>query len=264
MMVGPQEEQAMQTGTPGGAWRRLASLVIAAASMFTAGCAGLAPAPDYAAIVAAPDRAASDRPIDARRRQPQLLAFTGVRPGMRVLDLDAAAGYTTELLARAVGASGVVYAQDSRGQMERARVRMDERMKTPAMANVVRVVREYDDPVPPGIAPLDLATFFFGYHDLAFTDVDRAAMNRKLFDAMKPGGVVVVADHSARAGAGTSVAKSLHRIEESVIRREFEAAGFRLVAEGGFLRNPDDPRDTLVFRSPVPVDEFVLKFEKPR
>jgi len=125
-------------------------------------------------------------------------------------------------------------------------------------------VREYDDPVPPGAAPLDLVTFFFGYHDLAFTDVDRAAMNRRLFDALRPGGVVVVADHSARAGAGTTVVKTLHRIEESVIRRELEAAGFRLVGEGGFLRNPGDPRDTLVFRSPVPVDEFVLKFEKPR
>jgi len=254
----------MPTGIPAGAWRRLTRLALVAVPLLAAGCANLAPAPDYAAIVAAPDRAASDRPIDARRRQPQLLAYTGARPGMRVLDLDAAAGYSTELLARVVGPTGVVYAQDSKGQMERARLRMDERMKTPAMANVVRVVREYDDPVPPGAAPLDLVTFFFGYHDLANTAVDRAAMNRRLFEAVRPGGVVVVADHSARAGAGTTVSKTLHRIEESVIRRELEAAGFRLVAEGGFLRNPDDPRDTLVFRSPVPVDEFVLKFEKPR
>lgn len=254
----------MHTGSPVGAWRRLHRLALVALLLLAAGCANLAPAPDYAAIVAAPDRPAADRPIDARRRQPQLLAYTGARPGMRVLDLDAAAGYTTELLARAVGPTGVVYAQDSKGQMERARLRMDERMKTPAMANVVRVVREYDDPVPPGAAPLDLVTFFFGYHDLANTAVDRAAMNRRLFEAVRPGGVVVVADHSARAGAGTTVSKTLHRIEESVIRSELEAAGFRLVAEGGFMRNPDDPRDTLVFRSPVPVDEFVLKFEKPR
>lgn len=254
----------MPTGIPAGAWRRLTRLALVAVPLLAAGCANLAPAPDYAAIVAAPDRAASDRPIDARRRQPQLLAYTGARPGMRVLDLDAAAGYTTELLARVVGPTGVVYAQDSKGQMERARLRMDERMKTPAMANVVRVVREYDDPVPPGAAPLDLVTFFFGYHDLANTAVDRAAMNRRLFEAVRPGGVVVVADHSARAGAGTTVSKTLHRIEESVIRSELEAAGFRLVGEGGFLRNPGDPRDTLVFRSPVPVDEFVLKFEKPR
>jgi len=241
-------------------------LVVAAACAAMLGCAmpGHAPEPDYAAVIAAPDRAAADRQTDARRRQPQLLAFTGVRPGMRVLDLDAAAGYTTELLARVVGPGGVMYAQDSKSVMERARVRMDERMSTPPMANVVRVQREYDDPVPPGAAPLDLVTFFFGYHDVAYTDVDRARMNRRVFEALRPGGTLVVADHSASAGAGVGVAKTLHRIEESVVRRELEAAGFVLVEEGGFLRNPADPRDTVVFRSPVPVDEFVLKFARPR
>jgi predicted methyltransferase len=93
--------------------------------------------------------------------------------------------------------------------------------------------------------------------------VDRARMNRALFDALKPGGVLVIADHSAQPGAGTSVAKSLHRIEESTLRAEVEAAGFKLVAEADFLRNPGDMRDAIVFRPQTPVDEFVLKFVKP-
>lgn len=255
----------MQRHGTTGALRRIAALAIAATVTALAGCAGMGggAAPDYAAIIAAPDRADADRAIDPRRRQPQLLAFTGVRPGMRVLDMSAAAGYTTELLARVVGASGVVYAQDSKSLMERARLRMDERMKTPPMAKVVRLVRDFDDPVPPGVAPLDLVTFFFAYHDVAYGDADRAKMNRRLFEALKPGGVLVVADHSAVAGAGTGVSKTLHRIEEAVVRREFEAAGFRLLEEGNFLRSPVDPRDTVVFRSPVPVDEFVLKFVRP-
>ena len=84
-----------------------------------------------------------------------------------------------------------------------------------------------------------------------------------MFDALKPGGVYIVADHSARAGAGITVGKSLHRIEESVVLREVEAAGFRFVAEGGFLRNPADPRDASVFKPAQPNDEFVLKFVKP-
>jgi predicted methyltransferase len=75
--------------------------------------------------------------------------------------------------------------------------------------------------------------------------------------------VLVVADHAAQAGAGTAVAKSLHRIEEAVLRREIEAAGFRLIEEGQFLRNPADPRDEMVFRAKLPVDEFVLKFVRP-
>ncbi len=93
--------------------------------------------------------------------------------------------------------------------------------------------------------------------------VDRAEMNRKMFAALKPGGFLVIADHSARPGDGTSVGKTFHRIEESVLRQEIEAAGFKLVAEADFLRHPEDPRDVIVFRPVVPVDEFVLKYQKP-
>jgi predicted methyltransferase len=88
-------------------------------------------------------------------------------------------------------------------------------------------------------------------------------MNRKLFAALKPGGFLVIADHSARAGDGVTVGKTLHRIEESTLRREIEAAGFKLAAEADFLRRPEDPRDAAVFRPQVPVDEFVLKYQKP-
>ena len=93
--------------------------------------------------------------------------------------------------------------------------------------------------------------------------VDRAEMNRKLYAALKPRGVLVIADHSARAGDGTSVGKTFHRIEENVLRREIETAGFKLVAEGDFWRHPEDPRDfSIQPPSGKPVDEFVLKFQK--
>jgi len=218
---------------------------------------------DYGAMVASPDRSEADRQTDQRRNPELLLAFTGVRPGMRVLDMGAGGGYSTELLARAVGSGGTVYGQDSPGVSPRASERFDERAKMPAMRNVVRVLRDYDDPVPPGVRNLDLITFFFAYHDTAFMSVDRARMNHALFGALKPGGVLVIADHSAQPGTGTSVAKSLHRIEEAVLRREIEAAGFTLAAEGDFLRHREDPRDSIVFRPKVPVDEFVLKFVRP-
>lgn len=239
---------------------RSAALVLLA----LAGCAATpGEAPDYRAVVASPDRSEADRETDRRRKPEQLLAFTGVRRAMTVLDMGAGAGYSTELLARAVGAKGTVYAQESPAASSRAKERFEERASAPAMRNVVRVLRPYDDPVPPGARPLDLVTFFFAYHDTVFMPVDRAKMNRALFDALKPGGVLVVSDHSAQPGAGVSVAKTLHRIEESTLRREIEAAGFKLVAEGDFLRNPGDLRDAIVFRPQTPVDEFVLKFEKP-
>jgi predicted methyltransferase len=220
-------------------------------------------APDYAAIIAAPDRSEADRETDKRRDPVQLLAFTGVRPGMKVLDMGAAAGYSTELLARVVGPSGAVYATDSPAVAERVKDRFDARAAGPAMKNVVRLVRNYDDPVPADTGALDLVTFFFFYHDTTYMEVDRDKMNRALFAALKPGGLLVIADHSARPGDGATVGKTFHRIEESTLRHEVEAAGFQFVEEGGFLRHPEDPRDVVVFKPKVPVDEFVLKFRKP-
>ena len=220
-------------------------------------------APDYQAIVAAPDRSDADRQTDQRRQPAKMLAFTGVKGGMKVLDMGAGAGYSTELLARAVGPDGKVWAQESAAVMERVKDKFDIRAQNPAMKNVVHLIRNYDDPISPDVSGLDLVTFFFAYHDVTYMAADRAAMNSKMFAALKPGGFLIIADHSARAGDGTSVAKTLHRIEESTLRKEIEAAGFKLAAEADFLRHPEDPRDAPVFHPPVPVDEFVLKYQKP-
>src|SRR6267142_3247333 len=228
------------------------------------GPGALAQTPDYEAIVASPDRTDGDRQADARRQPAKLLAFTGVTAGMKVLDMEASAGYSNELLARAVGPSGTIYAQDSAAVIERfVKDKFDIRAKKPVMKNVVHVVRDFDDPIPPDVSGLDLITFFFAYHDITFMPVDRAVMNKKMFAALKPGGILVIADHSAKPGEGTSVAKTIHRIEESVLRREVEAAGFKLVSEGDFLRHPEDTRDFSVNRPTGPVDEFVLKFQRP-
>jgi predicted methyltransferase len=94
--------------------------------------------------------------------------------------------------------------------------------------------------------------------------VDRAQMNKALFAALKPGGVLVIADHSARPEDADKVGKLYHRIAEATVRAELEAAGFKFVESTDFLRNPEDPRTAIVFRSPIKVDEFVLKFAKPK
>jgi predicted methyltransferase len=168
------------------------------------------------------------------------------------------------LLARAVGPTGIVYAQDSAAVIERfVKDKFDIRARKPAMKNVVHVVRDFDDPIPPDVSGLDLITFFFAYHDITYMEVDRPTMNKKMLAALKPGGFLIIADHSAKPGDGVSVAKTLHRVEESIVRQELEAAGFKLVEEGNFLRNPEDPREAAVFRPQVPNDEFVLKYQKP-
>jgi len=231
-----------------------------------AGCAAMRDQTpiDYAAIIAAPDRSAADRNNDVRRKAVQLLAFTGVRPGMKVLDVATGGGYSTELMARGVGPTGIVYGQDSPTTIATARANYDARAKTPAMKNVVRYLRPFDDPVPQEVRDLDLITFFFEYHEMPRANIDFAKMNKRLFDLLKPGGVLVIADHSALPGTGGEMGPTLHRIEEAYVRKHVEAAGFKLVEEGNFLRSPADKRDVTVFRNTVPNDEFVLKFQKPR
>ena len=182
---------------------------------------------------------------------------------MKVLDMGAGGGYSTELMARAVAPAGVVYGQNPADLGERAKTRFESRLNTAAGKNIVSLVRPFDDPVPADVRDLDLITFLFFYHDTTYMAVDRAEMNRKLHAALKAGGVLVIADHSARPGDGTSVGKTFHRIEESALRREIEAAGFKLVAEGDFWRHPEDPRDfSIQPPSGRAVDEFVLKFQK--
>jgi predicted methyltransferase len=220
-------------------------------------------APNYAAILAAPDRSDADRKNDARRHAAELLAFTGVRPGMKELDMGADAGYSSELMARCVAPNGTVYAQNAPGTPARAMDAFNERMKSPAMKNVVADIQPFDNPIPAGVNNLDLITFFFAYHDTTYLPIDRAKMDKAMFDALKPGGTLVITDYAAAPGAPVTTGKQFHRLDENIEKREIEAAGFKLADEGNFLRNPNDTHDFIIFGAKIPIDIYVLKFRKP-
>jgi len=217
-----------------------------------------------------------------------MLEFIGIRPGMVALDLSTGGGYTSELLARATGATGRVYGQSTpsvvrtppaapeggaaaaasasaAGAPRPSPMALAERAQKPAVRSLVAVVRPFESPVPDEVAHegLDLVTFMFNYHDLGHMGVDRGQLNQAVFAALKPGGMYVIADHAGRQGTGISESGTLHRIEQSFLQAEVERAGFKLVAEGRFLRNPSDPHDQNTLNPPQPKDEFVLKFVKP-
>jgi len=249
--------------------------------------------------VASPDRTAADRTNDQRRKPEQMLAFIGVKPGSAALDISAAGGYTTELLARAIGPNGAVYGQSAPPRADAPRPAQPEGNSTgmaapttaPAaapvrrtspeqlaaraeamraaknveFASIVPIVQPFDNPVPAQVTPgkLDLVTFMFNYHDMGFMGVDRAGMNRAVFNALKSGGQYVIADHAGRPGTGISESGTLHRMEEAFLIKEIEAAGFKLAARGDFLRNPNDPKDKNTPDPPQPKDDFVVKFVKP-
>ena len=245
--------------------RLMAVVVLASVTLVAASCSTRGPK----AIVAAADRSPADRILDAGRKPEDLLRFLDLEPGMRVAELGAGGGYTTELLARAVGPTGVVYAQNSRFILERFAAKpWAERLVKPVMQNVVRVDRDFDDPLPPEAYDLDRVVIVLFYHDTVWMDVDRVAMNEAVFRALKPGGLYVVIDHSARSGAGYNDVRTLHRIEESMLRSEIEDVGFTLARESDFLRNPADPRDwndspTAAGERRGTSDRFALAFVKP-
>jgi predicted methyltransferase len=266
--------------------RKLALAALLAASM-AAGCArGDAPparrpqggviriahpgvTPFIREIVFDPDRLDADRALDAGRRAEELLAFLDVAPGQRLGEIGAGGGYTTELVARAVGERGRVYAENNRFVLERFAAKpWSDRLERRAMRNVVRVDREFDDPFPPEANDLDAVYVILFYHDTVWMGADRDRMNRAVFAALRPGGFYFIVDHAARPGSGAADAKALHRIDEAFVIPEVERAGFKLHAVGDFLRNPADKRDWNASPSAAgdrrgSSDRFALQFVKP-
>jgi len=212
----------------------------------------------YQQVAASPIRTDDDRQVDAARKPVGFLQFAKVQPGMMILDVATGRGYTTQLLALTVGNSGKVWAQ-----ADQPRDELLKRLASHPQPNIIPIVRPYDDPVPDDAPKLDLITIILNYHDIAYMPVDRVKMDMRLFSALKSGGHLIVIDHSAKKGEGITVAKSLHRIEESVVLDELKKAGFQLEQEGDFLHNPADPRDQPFFHMKMPTDSFALRFVKP-
>lgn len=220
-------------------------------------------------IVAAADRSEPDRKLDAGRKPIDMLTFFGVTSGMHVADLGSGTGYTSELLARSVGPSGHVIAQDSptwKGPwMEKP---WAERAAKPLMANTEHVFGAWTDPLPAGTSELDGVFFVCAYHDVLAEHQDSNQLDKAVFAALKHGGVFVVIDNSAKDGTGSSDSEKFHRVDEKLVRDEVTRAGFRFVAAADFLRNPTDTRDWNAdpgAKDPRvhTQDRFVLKFVKP-
>jgi predicted methyltransferase len=224
--------------------------------------------PAVQAIVDAADRSDDDRKLDAGRHPGELLSFLALKPGERVAEVAAGGGYTSELLARAVGPKGKVWSENPAFIMKFAEKPWTARLAKPVMKNVVRLDRELDAPLPADAKNLDAVVDVLFYHDTVWMGVDRDKMNKAVFDALKHGGQYVIVDHSAPEGVGTADVKSTHRIDELFVIREVERAGFHLAGYADFLRNPadtrdwnDSPREAGERRGTS--DRFVLKFVKP-
>jgi predicted methyltransferase len=227
----------------------LAALVIAA-------CATTRSPQNYAAVLTHPARPDDERALDGVRKPAEVMAFYGVKSGDKVADIFAARGYYTAILSQLVGKDGMVYAANSKPRPE-----LHERVKQPALANVRILDGPLDKVALPQDGSLDFVFIHLDYHDL--TPEARIAMNKRIFGALKRGGAYGVVDHSAKEGVGDSAAKTLHRIEKTLVVKEVSSVGFRLDKEGTMLRRDDDTRDFNVLKERGRSDRFVLRFEKP-
>jgi predicted methyltransferase len=211
----------------------------------------------YQAAVASPIRTDEDRKSDAKRKPAEFLAFAQVKPGMKALDVSSGGGATASLLTAAVGSKGEVWAQNGKPN-----AKLTERVGGSTLPNLHAVVADFNDPVPKGTPPLDLITINMSYHDIVNTPADRAAMNKRLYEALKPGGMLVIVDNAAKKGSGLSATKTLHRIDEETVVEEVTKAGFKLDARSDYLHVAADPREQPFFKMDAPDDKFALRFKK--
>ena len=225
-----------------------------------------------AAKVAVGDSSRPDSDItrDADRKPEQTLAFSGIKPGDKIADYVADAGYFARLFASVVGPAGHVYAVEPTAFFKfehfvKAVAELQGYAVTHPNVTVTTAAALEGLKFP---EKLDLFWISRNYHDLHdkfMGPVDTAAFNNAVYEALKPGGYYIVLDHSAAPGAALDVTETLHRIESSTVRREVEAAGFKFDSESSILANPADPRTAQVFDKTIRghTDQFILKFRKP-
>ena len=219
------------------------------------------------AALADAGRPATDTSRDAARHPAELLAFAGVKPGDKVGDFIMGGGYFTRLFAPAVGPAGKVYAYQPKEFIQfNGEYQKSLDAVAAAYPNVTPLNNSLGAVSFP--EPLDVIFTAQNYHDLHLGFIPApalAAIDKAIFNSLKPGGVLIVVDHSAIDGTGDTRSKALHRIDIATVKSELTAAGFVLEGESQVLRNPADPRTASVFDPVIKgqTDQFVLKFRKP-
>lgn len=249
---------------------RAALLCVAFALPLAAGALASAPRlPAYVARAAADPARRDQAGDDARRHGPEIVAFAGLRPGGKVLDLIPGAAYWTRLFARTVGPRGHVYGVWPKAYADEAGRNVTDYQalgRTAAFANVSGSVQPTDRLTVP--EPVDLVFTAQNYHDYPdkfMGRLDPSVFNKAAFAALKPGGVLLIIDHVAAAGSGMRDTDTLHRIDPAIVRKQVTAAGFRFVGQSRLLANPADDHRKPVFDRAIRgrTDQFIYKFVKP-
>ena len=243
--------------------KRIVWALAAVASSLAFTGSALAQIPDYVAKAVADPGRAQDVKDDERRKGAELVAFSGAKPGDRVLELIPGGGYFTRVFSKVVGPKGRVYAVWPKEYDESS-----DKVKAIAAeyGNVDLLAQPAAKLTTP--QPVDVVFTSQNYHDYPdkfMGPTDLKLLNAAVFAALKPGGLYIIVDHSAEAGSGLRDTETLHRIDEATVKQQVLAAGFEYVGETDVLRNRSDDRKTNVFNPAIRgrTDQFVYKFRKP-
>ena len=223
----------------------------------------------FDAAVAHSGRSAADLKRDSIDHPAEILRLTGIKRGMRVADVLAGDGYYSELLSYLVGPKGKVLLINNEAY-DGWSDGLQSRLAGNRLPNVEHDTLDLNHMNLPA-GSLDAALLIKVYHDLYWVDpekhwpkIDVSSVLDQLAQALKPGGVLLLVDHSAKPGTGSDDATKLHRIDEAYAIKDFEMHGFKVAAKSDLLKRPDDARDQLSYKEPMlgKTDRFVLVFRK--
>lgn len=206
------------------------------------------------------ERSDAARARDASRKPKELLTLAGLKEGDRVIELASFGQYYSMILADAVGPRGRVYMYDL--PYMKGRAEGPSRAFVAGHPNTEYAIGKFDEIEFP--EDVDLVTITLYYHDLQPNGVNTAVLNRKLYNALRKGGRVLVEDHRAQAGSGWRDAATLHRMDTSVIVNEMKAAGFDLLIDSNLLANPADDHTKRVFEDRGTSDRAVYIFQRSK
>ena len=238
---------------------------ILAATIFAAPALAQSVPPSVAAAVSDKSRPDADTKRDADRKPGETIAFAGVKPGDKVLELLAFGGYYTRILSKTVGPKGHIYSTMPDALLQ-ARPAFADSLKAiaadPAYGNVTMLPEPNGTPTAP--EPVDVVWTSDNYHDLhnpgPFGASDIAGFNKAVFAALKPGGIFIVIDHASAPGAGFTVTGTTHRADPEAVKKEVMAAGFTFVAASDVLHRA---KEDFTVRSSDTAEQFTFKFRKP-
>lgn len=227
---------------------------------------------DYAAILSDANRPAADKSDDAARKPAEVLAFSQIKSGDTILEMEAGRGWYSDILSSAIGPSGKLIVQYP-PEFAYGEAAFKARTEAGRLKNMTITVTAFDKLQAPDNS-VDKVLWILGPHEVYFTPRNAKAgalgdpqkTYAEIVRVLKPGGVFIAMDHAADAGAPLTIAQTAHRVDPAVVLAAAKVAGLQFIDKSDVLANPSDDRSKMVFDATVRrhTDQFLFRFRKAK